>query len=145
MAERYQRTRSTGANIGTQPQFIKHDEITVAHTPTYTPSYGVSSVTSNLDDANSLADDYLDLAEQRYQVKTPQMVRYAGTGASATRWRDSPGELSRRWHGSDDHRVAPQRAGTRQPVVARATGASSSSGRPPRPPRKSNRVNWPVR
>jgi hypothetical protein len=75
---RYTRVRNTGANHGTAPRWLKHDEIVLAHKPRYSEHYALLDVDSSAAEADRESDFYLDAAEQEYEVSTPQTIRYCG-------------------------------------------------------------------
>ena len=76
--ERYERQRATGANGGTAPLYLKHDEIIKTHTPQYDQNYALVGVATNAADADSAADSYLDAAEAQFQVTEPETAVYPG-------------------------------------------------------------------
>ena len=87
---RHIRERSTDSSLGTQTQFIRRDELTVTHVPTYSaatyaevPTAGadprvVDDVESTVDDVNAACDYYIDAALEEYQQPEPRQVRTAG-------------------------------------------------------------------
>jgi hypothetical protein len=75
---RYVRQRSTGGQFGTASRYLKHEEMVLTHTPTYSESYALDSVSTNATDVDRAADFYLDAAEQEYQTVVPQTARYPG-------------------------------------------------------------------
>jgi hypothetical protein len=78
MPERYFRRRETGANHGTAPRYLAHDEIVLAHKPRYSETYSLLYVETNAAQADQAADYYLDAAQQEYDITGPQTARYCG-------------------------------------------------------------------
>ncbi len=76
--ERYVRQRTIGSPLGTASRYLKHEEMVLTHTPTYSDSYALESVSTNAAEVDRVADFYLDAAEQEYQTLIPQTVRLGG-------------------------------------------------------------------
>lgn len=76
--DRYVRVRSTGSIGGTEPSYIKHEELTLNHVPQYSASYKIQSVRTNRAEIDAAADRYLDAWETQFQTRVPQIVRYPG-------------------------------------------------------------------
>jgi hypothetical protein len=79
---RYERSMSKpssiGEALGTQPKYLRHDEITRQTVPQYDDSYAVSGVRDNQNDIHPEIDYYLSAAYAQYQTSEPQSMQYAG-------------------------------------------------------------------
>ncbi len=76
--ERHVRTRITGNSSGGATRYLRHDELVLTRSPTYSNDYALVDVDTNEEDVNATADSFLDAAQQEYQIAVPQKARYGG-------------------------------------------------------------------
>jgi hypothetical protein len=75
---RHTRTRTLGGASSAATRYLRHDAIVLTHRPTYSSGYSLVDVATNVDEVNAQADSILDAAEQEYETRTPETIRYAG-------------------------------------------------------------------
>ncbi len=75
---RHTRTRTLAGASSAPTRYLRHEEIVLTHRPSYSSSYSSVDVASNVDEVDAKADAFLDAAEQEYETRTPETVRYAG-------------------------------------------------------------------
>ncbi len=76
--DRYERERTTTGSGGTQPRYLRNDELTLTNTPEYDAGFAIDAVNSNSDELDTLADEILDAVELEYQTTTPETVVFPG-------------------------------------------------------------------
>jgi hypothetical protein len=67
---------STGGGFGTPTRYLRHNELTVTHIPTYDSDYNVTSVETNAETIDQACNYYLTAAMQEYELKLPVTFRY---------------------------------------------------------------------
>jgi hypothetical protein len=76
---RYQRSRDQNSDVGTQPCYIRREDIQLGRVARYGSDYdGQPTLESNQQACDQQADEYLDAAESEFDTPAPRICSYAG-------------------------------------------------------------------
>lgn len=65
-------------DFGTEPRYVRRDELQLEFVPTYNEQYAVAKLTDNREEVNKEAAKMLDAIEAEYKVEKPESAVYGG-------------------------------------------------------------------